>query len=42
MANAFDMLEHEHLFEKLFCYGMRGNAYKWLKKYQTEKRKVSK
>lgn len=33
LAKAFDTVNHNMLLEKLYCYGIRGNAYKIMANY---------
>ena len=33
LAKAFDTVNHKFLLKKLYCYGIRGNAYKLIANY---------
>ena len=33
LAKAFDCVDHEILSQKLTCYSVRGNAYKWMQSF---------
>ena len=38
LAKAFDTVDHKILLEKLYAYGIRGNAYKLLESYLTNRK----
>lgn len=38
LAKAFDTVNHKILLEKLYCYGIRGNTYKLLESYLSDRR----
>ena len=35
LSKAFDSIEHQAIFEKLSCYGIRGTSLEWFKSYLT-------
>jgi len=37
LSKAFDKICHQHLFHKLYHYGIRGNLLEWLKDFLTDR-----
>ena len=37
LKNAFATVDHSTLLKKLYSYGIRGNAFNWLKRYLSER-----